>query len=75
MDQVGTKVADAGGVPVAEENSRRIHCVSCNYTLLEIAVETPEGSRVWLKTKCKGCKTFNVVVMKDGRVSVSAVHQ
>ena len=74
MDQVGTKVAEAGGVP-ATENSRRVHCVSCNYTLLEIAVETPEGSRVWLKTKCKGCKTYNVIVMKDGRVNVSAVPQ
>lgn len=73
MDQVGTKVADAGGVPAVADNSRRIHCVSCNYTLLEISVETTEGSRVWIKTKCKGCKTYNVIVMKDGRVNVSAV--
>ena len=75
MNQVGTKVADAGGVPATDEKSHRIHCVSCNYTLLEISVETPEGSRVWLKTKCKGCKTYNVVLLKDGKLNVSAVQQ
>ena len=67
-------VVETGGVPVSAENSKRVRCVSCNYTLMEMAVETPEGSRVWLKTKCKGCRVFNVIVMRDGRLSVSAVN-
>ncbi len=40
---------------------------------MEVSVETPEGSCVWMKTKCKDCKTFNVIVYKDGRLNVSTV--
>jgi ribosomal protein S27E len=54
-------------------NSVRVRCSACNYTLLEAAIETPQESRVWLKLKCKGCRTYNVVVFKDGTLSVSVV--
>jgi ribosomal protein S27E len=74
MTQAGTEVAkDAGGVPAPAENSRRVCCISCGHTLMEVSVETPEGSCVWMKTKCKDCKTFNVIVYKDGRLNVSTV--
>lgn len=74
MTQAGTEVTkDAGGAPASVENSRRVCCISCGRTLMEISVETPEGSRVWLRSKCRDCKTINVVVLADGRLSVSAV--
>jgi phage FluMu protein Com len=74
MTQAGTEVSkDAGGAPATDERSKRVCCISCGRTLMEISVETPEGSRVWAKTKCRDCKTFNVIVVVDGRLSVSAV--
>lgn len=54
-------------------NSVRVRCSACNYTLLEAAIETPQESRVWLKLKCKGCRTYNVIVFRDGALSVSLV--
>ena len=74
MTQAGAEVTkDAGGVPASVENSRRVCCISCGRTLMDISVETAEGSRVWIKTKCRDCKSFNVIVMVDGRLNVSAV--
>lgn len=73
MTQAGTEVAkDAGGAPESVENSRRVCCISCGRTLLEVSVDTPE-SRVWIKAKCRDCKTFNVIVLAGGRLNVSAV--
>lgn len=39
---------------------------------MEISVDQPE-SRVWIKSKCRDCKTFNVIVLSGGRLNVSAV--
>lgn len=78
MDGMGEATAaveasgDASSTNPAE-NSHRVCCISCGHALCELAVETPEGSRVWLKTKCKGCKAFNVIVVRDGRLNVSTV--
>jgi phage FluMu protein Com len=74
MTQAGTEVSkEAGGAPDSVEGSSRVCCISCGRTLMEISVETPKGSRVWIKAKCRDCKGFNVIVMKDGRLNVSAV--
>lgn len=73
MTQAGTEVKkDAGGAPASVENSRRVCCISCGRTLMELSVESTEG-RVWIKTKCRDCKTFNVIVLAGGRLNVSAV--
>jgi phage FluMu protein Com len=73
MTQAGTEVTkDAGGAPASVESSRRVCCVSCGRTLMEISVDSSE-SRVWIKAKCRDCKGVNVVVFKDGKLNVSSV--
>lgn len=48
-----------------------VPCVSCSYALFEMAVEVKVGSRVWLRVKCKGCKTWNIVTYRDGKIAVA----
>lgn len=73
MAQAGAEVTkEAGGAPVSVENSRRVCCISCGRTLMELSVENQEA-RVWIKTKCRDCKTFNVIVLAGGRLTISAV--
>lgn len=75
MTQVGTEAVkqDAGGVPAPAENSHRVCCISCGRTLMEIAVESNDERRVWIKSKCRDCKAFNVIVLANGRLNVSTV--
>jgi ribosomal protein S27E len=57
--------------PPESADKKRVGCVSCSQTLLETFVETPEGSRVWLRVRCKRCGVFNKVLYLNGKVQVA----
>lgn len=59
--------------PSEKIEKRRVGCVKCSHTLLEFFMESPEGSKVWLKVKCKACGEYNLIVHVNGKTQVGQV--